>query len=161
MTGMYDSGFLNKQGSQGEMVRMRLRIMSDAGFSYVEVLITLVILALAFLVMLPGITSLLVSEAQQESNLSAIALAGNVIEKTKNLDSSGLKLLEESNSQIAKVEIEGREYWIERTVNVTVPDDEDLSFRLWHVDVRVYDVNPELAEAKSKCHLETSIFTAE
>ncbi|NLB74832.1 MAG: type II secretion system protein [Firmicutes bacterium] len=107
MTGMYDSGFLNKQGSQGEMVRMRLRIMSDAGFSYVEVLITLVILALAFLVMLPGITSLLVSEAQQESNLSAIALAGNVIEKTKNLDFSGLKMLKESNSQIAKVEIEG------------------------------------------------------
>ncbi len=143
------------------MVRKRLRLNPDAGFSYVEVLITLVILALAFLVLLPGITSLLVSEAEQEANLSALALAGNVIEETKNLDSGGLELLEGSDPQIAKVETEGKEYWIERAVDVTVPDDQDLSCRLWHVDVWVYDVNPELAEAKSKCHLETSIFTSE
>ena len=135
--------------------------MQDAGFSYVEVLITLVILALAFLVMLPGITSLLVSEAQQESNRSALALAGNVIEETKNLDSGGLESLQASDPQITKVETEGREYWIERAVDVTVPDDQDLSCRLWHVDVWVYDVNPDVAEAKSKCHLETSIFTFE
>ena len=143
------------------MVRKRLRLNPDAGFSYVEVLITLVILALAFLVLLPGITSLLVSEAEQEANLSTLALAGNVIEETKNLDSGGLELLEGSDPQIAKVETEGKEYWIERAVDVTVPDDQDLSCRLWHVDVWVYDVNPELAEAKSKCHLETSIFTSE
>ena len=135
--------------------------MSDGGFSYVEVLITLVILALAFLVLLPGITSLLVSEAKQEVNISALALAGNVIEETKNLDSGGLELLEGSDPQITKVEKEGKEYWIERAVDVTVPDDQDLSCRLWHVDVWVYDVNPDVAEAKSKCHLETSIFTFE
>ncbi len=143
------------------MVRKRLRLNPDAGFSYVEVLITLVILALAFLVLLPGITSLLVSEAEQEANLSTLALAGNVIEETKNLDSGGLELLEGSDPQIAKVETEGKEYWIERAVDVTVPDDQDLSCRLWHVDVWVYDVNPDVAEAKSKCHLETSIFTSE
>ena len=143
------------------MVRKRLRIMSDGGFSYVEVLITLVILALAFLVMLPGITSLLVSEAEQEANRSALVLASNVIEATKNLDSGGLESLKETTPQIAKAEAEGREYWIKRAVNVTVPDDKDLSCRLWHVDVRVYDVNPELTEAESKCHLETSIFTVE
>jgi type II secretory pathway pseudopilin PulG len=150
-----------EKGSQGEMVRKRLRLNPDAGFSYVEVLITLVILALAFLVLLPGITSLLVSEAEQEANLSTLALAGNVIEETKNLDSGGLELLEGSDPQIAKVETEGKEYWIERAVDVTVPDDQDLSCRLWHVDVWVYDVNPDVAEAKSKCHLETSIFTSE
>lgn len=135
--------------------------MSDGGFSYVEVLITLVILALAFLVLLPGITSLLVSEAKQEVNLSALALAGDVIEETKNLDPGDLESLEGSDPQITKVEKEGKEYWIERAVDVTVPDDQDLSCRLWHVDVWVYDVNPDVAEAKSKCHLETSIFTSE
>lgn len=158
---MCDFSFLNKQGSRRETVRKRLRLMQDAGFSYVEVLITLVILALAFLVMLPGITSLLVSEAQQESNRSALALAGNVIEETKNLDSGGLESLQASDPQITKVETEGREYWIERAVSMTAPDDEDLSCRLWHVNVWVYDVNPELAEANNKCHLETSIFTFE
>ncbi len=135
--------------------------MSDGGFSYVEVLITLVILALAFLVMLPGITSLLVSEAEQEANRSALVLASNVIEATKNLDPGDLESLEGSDPQITKVEKEGKEYLIERAVDVTVPDDQDLSCRLWHVDVWVYDVNPDVAEAKSKCHLETSIFTFE
>lgn len=156
---MYDFSFANKQGSPEENAERGFRLTSDAGFSYVEVLITLVILALTFLVMLPGITSLLASEAQEGANRSALVLAGSVIEETKTLDSDDLELLMDSNPQVVKIETEGREYWIKRAVNLTIPDDEDLSCRLWHVDVWVYDANPELSGVQSKCHLETSIFT--
>ncbi|NLA07738.1 MAG: hypothetical protein GX872_08925, partial [Firmicutes bacterium] len=76
-----------------------------------EVLIALVILALAFLVMLPGIQSLLANEVKQEASDYARILAGNVIEETKTLDSEALELLQDSSPQTVKIEAEAREYW--------------------------------------------------
>ena len=49
-------------------------LICESGFAFVEVLIALVILALAFLVMLPGITSL-AGEATQELSNHALMLA--------------------------------------------------------------------------------------
>ena len=133
--------------------------MWEAGFSYVEVLIALVILALAFLVMLPGIQSLLANEAKQEVSDYARILAGNVIEETKTLDSKDLELLQESGPQTVKVEVDGREYWIMRSAKTTPPDDEKLTCRLWDVDVWVYNAHPDTVEDSSAYYLETLVFT--
>lgn len=131
----------------------------EAGFSYVEVLIALVILALAFLVMLPGIQSMLANEVKQEVSDHARIVAGNVIEETKTLNSEDLELLQESDPQPVKVEVDGREYWILRSVKTTPPDDEKLTCRLWDVDVWVSDAHPDTVEASSAYHLETRVVT--
>ncbi len=141
--------------------RKRPHLTCEAGFAFVEVLITLVILTLGFLVMLPGITSLLAGEVTQEVSNHALMLARNVIEETKTYDSGDLKLLQEGNPQTVKVESSGNEYWIRRSVEMTPPDDDSLACRLWSVKVWVYDRDPEAAGTLSKCQLETSIFTPE
>ena len=125
--------------------QMRPCLLWEAGFSYVEVLIALVILALAFLVMLPGIQSLLANEVKQEASDYARILAGNVIE--------------ESSPQTVKIEADAREYWIVRSIEVTHPDDENLTCRLWHVDVSIYNVHPDTQGAFPAYHLETLVFT--
>lgn len=139
--------------------QMRPCLLWEAGFSYVEVLIALVILALAFLVMLPGIQSLLANEVKQEASDYARILAGNVIEETKTLDSEALELLQDSSPQTVKIEAEAREYWIVRSIEATHPDDENLTCRLWHVDVSIYNVHPDTQGASPAYHLETLVFT--
>lgn len=151
---MYKFG--SENGENG--CRSRPCILWEAGFSYVEVLIALVILALAFLVMLPGLQSLLANQVKQEARDYARILAGNVIEETKTLDSDGLELLQDSSPQTVRVEAEGREYWIMRLVKTTPPDEENLTGRLWHVDVLVYDVHPDTEGASPVYHLETLVF---
>lgn len=146
---------------EGRGLLNRPYLSCEAGFSYVEILIALVILALVFLVMLPGITSLLANEAKQELSSHALVLAGNVIEETKTLGSDDLTILQGSGPQTVKVDTEGREYWIERSVEMASPDDEGVTGRLWHVEVQVYDVHPETPGVVAKCRLETSIFTFE
>lgn len=158
---LYNSSCGNKSKSPRRDCGKKLCLTNEEGFSYLEILIALAILAMAFLVLLPGITSLLAGEVKQEADSFALSLAGNAIEETKALDSNALELLQESGPQTIKVETEGREYWVKRSAETTPPDDENVTGRLWNVEVSVYDVDPETVGASLKCHLETSIFTFE
>lgn len=133
-----------------EVARQHLR--TSVGFTLVEVLIALLLIALVIVPAMSTIANLLENTVKRDVKAQALDLARSTIEALKDL---GADTFSKGTSVTTVTSSDGnRSFDIERVMRIY---DEDSGSRLWEVTVSVYE-HPMSDNATPLCSLTTLIY---